>query len=80
MDYKRYSRSMNTYTEGQSVEVITIDFKAPGMPKYWAPATITAIEVRDDGLSNLSIIRDDGTYAHQIVGKRGGGKNVRVAS
>jgi hypothetical protein len=71
---------MSKYTAGQAVEVLAYDFTVAGFPQVWMPATITDIEVNPEtGISYLSITRTDGAYAHQLVGKRGGNKNLRAA-
>jgi hypothetical protein len=66
------------FSPQQRVEVLASDFNTPGFPKVWFAATVTAVERREDGKFDVSITREDGVYAHQIVGTRGGNRNVRA--
>jgi hypothetical protein len=67
------------FTTGQRVEVLRTDFKAPGMPTYWAPATVTQVE-RKGTLYDLTFRFDDPALpvSREMVGPRGGGKRVRA--
>ena len=72
------TRTAPKFSPQQRVEVFVTDFNTPGFPKMWTAATVTAVERREDGKFDVSITRDDGAYAHQIVGTRGGNRNVRA--
>lgn len=65
------------FSADQRVEVFVHDFATAGFPRVWKPATVTSVDRREDGKFDVSITRDDGAYAHQIVGVRGGNRNVR---
>jgi hypothetical protein len=68
------------FTANQRVEVFVTDFETPGFPRVWKPATVTAVTLRDCGkLFDVNVTRDDGAFAHQIVGPRGGNSNIREA-
>ena len=66
------------YTTGQRVEVLCHDFTRRDYPRVWLPATVTAVEPRDGGLWDVMVKTDTGQLQPQIVGKRGGNKNVRA--
>lgn len=65
------------YTTGQTVEVRAHDFKTPGFPIVWHPATVTNVEAREGGMWDVQVHADKGTWHPQIVGKRGGNSNIR---
>lgn len=68
---------MSKYTEGQRVETRGIDFDTPGFPEVWMPGTVDRVENWDDGKSQVFVQRDRGGWSPQIIGKRGGNKNIR---
>jgi hypothetical protein len=68
------------YTAGQAVEVSAHDFKTPGFPKAWFPATVVSVDSREDGKWDVQVLAIKGTYHPQIIGKRGGNNLIRSAS
>lgn len=75
------------YQVGQAVEVNVPDFKTPGMPHIWMPATVESVNDFGDGLFNIATRRadvldrnGDGLVQSQIVGPRGGNKRIRPAA
>lgn len=72
------TRTRPSYTLGQSVQVRLHDFKAEGMPLGWVAGTVTAVEAREGGFTDLMVTSVDGRFSPQIVGKRGGNKNIRA--
>lgn len=77
------------YTVGQAVEVDAIDFKAPGMPHFWAPGVVVSVtadtgdySMSRGGLWDVHVKRTDkdNCWSPQTVGARGGNKNIRPAA
>lgn len=66
------------FSASQRIQVLVTDFELAGFPEVWKPATITTVERREDGKLDVSITRDDGRYAHQIVGVCGGNRRLRA--
>jgi hypothetical protein len=71
---------------GQSVEVQTPDFAAPGMPLVWRSARVVQVEangqlfdvaVRFDGIFDKN---GDGLIHRELVGPRGGNSKIRAAA
>ena len=67
------------YHPDQQVEVRITDFDTPGFPQVWTPATVTEVSARQDGLYDVQVRADRGSWHPQIVGKRGGNSNLRPA-
>lgn len=67
------------YSVGQAVHVEAIDFAVKGFPTVWFDATITAVELRDNGMFDVQVLAANGTWHPQIVGKRGGNSRLRSA-
>lgn len=70
------------YAIGQRVEVQTYNFDKPGHPLEWFPGTVTRAEPIGDptkGRWDLMVETDDGKRHPQVIGPRGGGKNIRTA-
>lgn len=67
------------YAIGQHVEVLTHNFSKPGMPKEWKHGVVTEVTPQDNGRHDVMVTTDDGIRHPQIVGVRGGGKNLRAA-
>lgn len=67
------------YSLGQPVEVLKHDFETPGFPIVWTAGTVTTVEVDDKGMTSLMVVTVDGRFSPQIVGKRGGNRNLRAA-
>jgi hypothetical protein len=65
------------YFVGQSVEVFTADFTIPGFPSLWMAAIVTEVSRRDDGKFDIMTRTPAGAFHPQIVGKRGGNRNLR---
>ena len=70
--------TITRYTIGQSVEVFVTDFDTPGFPTVWKLGTVTEVAPLNGGLSDV-MVNWSGKFSPQIVGKRGGNKNIRVA-
>ncbi|MBM0205765.1 hypothetical protein JNW90_33430 [Micromonospora sp. STR1s_5] len=68
------------YAPGQRVEVLATNFDKPGFPREWTPATVDSVELREDGKWDVQVTAANGTAHPQIVGKRGGNKNLREAA
>lgn len=68
------------YQLGQAVEVEVVDFSTPGMPRVWVAGTVSATRVLNEarGLWDLTVLRVDGALSMQVVGPRGGNKNIRA--
>lgn len=68
------------YTAGQRVEVFAFDFETPGYPEVWQLGVVASAVLREDGLWDVLVERDNGKVTALIVGKRGGNKHIRAAA
>jgi hypothetical protein len=77
---------MSKYEEGQEVEVFDTDFETPGFPRVWMRGTVDRTEsMGDNGLTQVFVKRtvaghENPVWSPQIVGKRGGNRNIRPCS
>lgn len=66
------------YAVGQLVEILEYDFTIPGFPRTWQRGVVLEIEpVENTKLINVMVRVSDGSYSPQIVGPRGGNRNIR---
>lgn len=66
------------YTVGQAVEVYRCDFSQRPAPLTWMRGVVTEVTPRDAKLWDVQVRVGEG-WAPQIVGSRGGNKNIRPA-
>ena len=65
------------YAINQVVEVQAFDFEIAGFPMVWMRGTVTEVTPLDGGLWDIMIVVDGRNFQPQIVGKRGGNKQIR---
>jgi hypothetical protein len=69
------------YSTGQRVSVRVTDFDTPGFPDAWMAGTITEVTSTETGLWDVLVTRDHATAGNRLtrilVGRRGGGRNIR---
>jgi hypothetical protein len=68
------------YTVDQQVEVLCHDFSQPGFPQVWTRGVVVSVEpIGDAGHWNVNVQVGPTAWKPQIVGRRGGNRNIRPA-
>ena len=65
------------YSINQVVEVAATDFEIAGFPSVWMRGTVTEVTPLDGGLWDIMVVTAAGRFVPQIIGKRGGNKQIR---
>ena len=72
------AKTTTKYAAGHRVEVLRYTFEKAGMPQEWYAGTVGEVEpIGGKGVVDVLVLCDDGTISRQLVGPRGGNKNIR---
>jgi hypothetical protein len=77
------TKTQKLFAPGTRVEVFKRDFSVgPNVPvpQVWMPAVVTSTEPMNEKLIYVFVTFEDGHKSAEIVGPRGGNKNIRLVS